>query len=77
MTPSDQEGVQLIEQYFPTLSAQQREQFLQLGDLYRDWNSKINVISRKDMDEFYLHHVLHSLGIARVMPFADGSKILD
>lgn len=56
----------LILPYFPDITEKQKEQFTALGDLYRDWNQKINVISRKDMDAFYLHHVLHSLGIAKV-----------
>ena len=54
-------------QYFPHLTAQQREQFAALDALYRDWNAKINVISRKDIDNLYPHHVLHSLGIAKVI----------
>lgn len=67
----------LIRRYFPKLTDQQFDRFGQLGPLYREWNAKINVISRKDIDELYLRHVLHSLGIAKVMPFADGSHILD
>ncbi|WP_375584086.1 16S rRNA (guanine(527)-N(7))-methyltransferase RsmG [Cyclobacterium xiamenense] len=67
----------LIQSYFPNLSPVQIEQFARLGGLYQDWNSKINVISRKDMEHFYLHHVLHSLGIARVIAFPGGSKVLD
>ena len=63
--------------YFPNLSDEQKAQFEQLGDLYRSWNEKINVISRKDMEHFYVHHVLHSLGIAKVMAFPPGSKVLD
>ncbi|UZD20924.1 16S rRNA (guanine(527)-N(7))-methyltransferase RsmG [Algoriphagus halophytocola] len=70
-------GTQLIQFYFPDLSEKQLEQFDKLQELYEDWNSKINVISRKDMDQFYIHHVLHSLGVAKVMPFQPGSKILD
>jgi 16S rRNA (guanine527-N7)-methyltransferase len=53
------------------------EQFAQLGELYADWNSKINVISRKDMEQFYVHHVLNSLGIAKVMEFQPNTKVLD
>lgn len=66
-----------ILKYFPELSATQIEQFDALGSLYKDWNSKINVVSRKDIDELYLKHVLHSLGIAKVIQFTDGSNILD
>lgn len=63
--------------YFPNLSATQKTQFAKLQALYEDWNSKINVISRKDMENFYLHHVVHSLGIAKFMEFKSGSRILD
>lgn len=70
-------GTQLILSYFPELTDKQIEQLDRLQDLYADWNSKINVISRKDMDQFYIHHVLHSLGIARVMGFQPGTKVLD
>ncbi len=70
-------GAQLILSYFPTLSEKQIEQFDRLQELYDDWNSKINVISRKDMEHFYIHHVLHSLGIAKVTTFQPGTKILD
>jgi 16S rRNA (guanine527-N7)-methyltransferase len=70
-------GTQLILSYFPNLSDKQIEQFDRLKELYEDWNSKINVISRKDMEQFYVHHVLHSLGIAKVMSFQPGTKILD
>lgn len=67
----------LITKYFPDLTKRQKEQIAQLGELYADWNSKINVISRKDMDQFYLRHVLHSLSIAKVCRFESGAKILD
>ena len=67
----------IILKYFPNLSERQKEQIAQLKPLYEDWNSKINVISRKDMDNFYEHHVLHSLDIAREIAFRDGSKVLD
>jgi 16S rRNA (guanine527-N7)-methyltransferase len=70
-------GTRLILSYFPDLTDKQIEQFDRLIELYEDWNSKINVISRKDMDQFYVHHVLHSLGIAKVMSFQPGTKILD
>lgn len=67
----------LILKYFPNLSEVQRLQFEKLYDLYIEWNAKINVVSRKDIDDLYLRHVLHSLGIAKVQSFKDGSKILD
>ncbi len=63
--------------YFPKLTIQQQLQFTQLGDLYRDWNSKINVISRKDIDNLYVHHILHALSIAKVVPFRPYTHILD
>lgn len=68
---------ELINQYFPALNEEQKAQFKKLKELYFFWNEQINVISRKDTDNFYERHVLHSLAIAKVMPFADGSKILD
>ena len=67
----------LILNYFPELTSKQQEQFAQLEELYKDWNTKINVVSRKDIDELYLRHVLHSLGIAKVISFQPNSKILD
>ena len=70
-------GMEIIKKYFPNLSEQQLEQFAKLQELYQDWNLKINVVSRKDIDELYLRHVLHSLGIAKVMQFAPGSSIMD
>ena len=69
--------ISIIEKYFPNLSDVQKSQFSALDSLYQDWNSKINVISRKDMDNFYEHHVLHSLGIAKFTDFTDGTEILD
>ena len=69
--------MELILKYFPNLSEVQKEQFSKLYDLYSDWNSKINVVSRKDIDELYLRHVLHSLGIAKVIQFKDGTSIMD
>ncbi|NLL29071.1 MAG: 16S rRNA (guanine(527)-N(7))-methyltransferase RsmG [Bacteroidales bacterium] len=69
--------MELIKKYFPDLTDTQIFQFSQLENLYLDWNSKINVISRKDMDNFYLHHVLHSLAIAKVYNFKSNSKVLD
>ena len=70
-------GVELIYKYFPQLTERQKEQFAALMPLYQDWNAKINVISRKDMDNFYEHHVLHSLAIAKVQPFKTMAEILD
>lgn len=67
----------VILKYFPDLSDTQRKQFEALYGLYLDWNSKINVISRKDIGNLYIHHVLHSLGIARVIRFVPGSRIMD
>ena len=64
-------------QYFPDLSDDQRNQFRELGTLYRQWNEQINVISRKDISNLYLNHVLHSLGIAKVISFIPGSSIVD
>lgn len=69
--------MELLLKYFPQLTEVQKEQFLHLQELYQDWNLKINVVSRKDIDELYLRHVLHSLGIAKVQTFLPGSKILD
>lgn len=66
-----------IIKYFPKLTERQKEQFAALKPLYEDWNSKINVISRKDMDNFYEHHVLHSLAIAKVQQFKTMAEILD
>lgn len=71
------EHLELIKKYFPELSEEQLFKFQKLEDLYKDWNLKINVVSRKDIDELYLRHVLHSLGIARIQKFKPGSKILD
>src|SRR5690606_19975790 len=71
------EAVNLILKYFPQLSNRQKEQFQLLETLYQDWNLKINVVSRKDIEELYLRHVLHSLGIAKVIDFKPGSKVLD
>jgi 16S rRNA (guanine527-N7)-methyltransferase len=67
----------LIQKYFPNLTAIQLKQFEALQGLYEDWNSKINVISRKDIEALYLRHVLHSLSIAKLIQFQAGSKILD
>lgn len=67
----------IIQKYFPSITDQQQKQFAMLGDLYREWNEKINVISRKDVDNLYVNHVLHSLGIAKVIEFRAGASILD
>lgn len=69
--------MELIAKYFPNLNDSQLRQFHALDALYRDWNSKINVISRKDIDNLYEHHVLHSLAIARFLHFKRGTRILD
>ena len=70
-------GVKLLLKYFPDLTEEQRKQFAALYELYIDWNSKINVISRKDIENLYEHHVLHSLGIARIIRFRAGSSVMD
>lgn len=67
----------IITKYFPDLTEEQLEQFNQLESLYKLWNEQINVVSRQDIDELYLRHVLHSLGIAKVVSFKDGTSILD
>ncbi len=67
----------IIFHYFPNLSEEQKKQFDQLGPLYKEWNEKINVVSRKDVDNIYINHVLHSLGIAKVLQFKAGASILD
>ncbi|MBL7899770.1 MAG: 16S rRNA (guanine(527)-N(7))-methyltransferase RsmG [Crocinitomicaceae bacterium] len=69
--------VDLIFNYFPNLTSVQKDQFTALFDLYKFWNDQINVVSRKDFDEFYERHVLHSLAIAKVIQFTPGSDILD
>jgi 16S rRNA (guanine527-N7)-methyltransferase len=69
--------MELILKYFPDLTEDQISKFKQLEGLYRDWNLKINVVSRKDIEELYLRHVLHSLAIAKVIQFKDGSQIMD
>lgn len=67
----------LITNYFPNLTLLQQAQFAALGPCYRSWNERVNVISRKDIDQLYLHHVLHSLAIARYIHFPDGARVLD
>lgn len=69
--------MELILKYFPNLTNTQIRQFEMLKDLYEDWNSKINVISRKDIEELYVRHVLHSLGIFKILEFKPGTQILD
>lgn len=71
------EGAELIYRYFPELTAVQRDQFARLLPLYQEWNAKINVISRKDIDNLFVNHVLHSLGIAKFTSFKSGADILD
>ena len=70
-------NAEIIYRYFPNLNDVQLQQFAALGELYRDWNTKINVISRKDIDQLYEHHVLHSLAIAKIINFRPGTRILD
>jgi len=72
-----QPSVDVIYSYFPVLSDKQRDQFTELGKLYPYWNAQINVISRKDISSLYLHHVLHSLGIAKLVNFTAGTQIVD
>jgi len=67
----------IIFNYFPSLSDKQKDQINQLGSLYKDWNDKINVVSRKDIENIYINHVLHSLGIAKVMSFNPRAEVLD
>jgi 16S rRNA (guanine527-N7)-methyltransferase len=69
--------MELLFKYFPELSVKQQSQFGKLAELYKDWNQKINVVSRKDIDELYLRHVLHSLGIAKVISFLPDTRVLD
>ena len=70
-------SMEIIQRYFPDLSSRQTDQFYALEELYSTWNAQINVISRKDMDHFYERHVLHSLGIAKVIAFSGGTEVLD
>ncbi|GAA4270740.1 16S rRNA (guanine(527)-N(7))-methyltransferase RsmG [Aquimarina gracilis] len=67
----------ILDKYFQNLTEEQQEQFSKLGDLYTEWNAKINVISRKDIESLYERHVLHSLGIAKILEFKAGSHVLD
>ena len=66
-----------ILRYFPNLTDRQKSQFAQLQPLYADWNEKVNVISRKDIENLYINHVLHSLAIAKIVNFADGTRLMD
>ena len=75
LTPSQQLGQ--IFRYFPDLTNRQRQQLTSLAPLYQEWNKKINVVSRKDIDNIYLHHVLHSLAIAKIVSFLPGVRVLD
>lgn len=70
-------SLELVLKYFPDITSEQKDQFAELEILYKDWNEKINVISRKDTESLYEKHILHSLGIAKVMEFADNTKVLD
>lgn len=67
----------VVEKYFPHLTDRQREQFNMMGGLYPEWNEKINVISRKDIQNLYVNHILHSLGIAKMLDLKSGSRVLD
>lgn len=69
--------IEIIKKYFPQLTSKQEEQFTALDTLYHDWNAKINVISRKDIDNLYEHHILHSLAIAKHINFREGTNVLD
>jgi 16S rRNA (guanine527-N7)-methyltransferase len=71
------DNLELIKHYFPDLTDTQISQFEQIAEVYKDWNQKINVVSRKDIDDIYLRHVLHSLGIAKIQSFKSVAKILD
>jgi len=69
--------LEVIDKYFPSLSEEQKSQFFKLGVSFTKWNSQINLVSRKDIDQFFTRHVLHSLAISKAMKFADGTKVLD
>lgn len=70
-------GIEVVEKYFPSLQEDQQRQMAMLEDLYKEWNARINVISRKDLDNLYERHILHSLAIAKFISFREGSRILD
>lgn len=71
------QGTDILLKYFPELSQEQQKSFEKLGEVYKEWNDKINVISRKDIDNLYVHHILHSLAIAKFINFRNGTKIMD
>jgi 16S rRNA (guanine527-N7)-methyltransferase len=71
------QGVHIIKHYFPQISSEQEQQFAKIASLYKNWNEKINVISRQDVEHIYTHHVLHSLAIAKVHQFEAGKTVLD
>ena len=71
------DSVDLLSKYFPSLTQEQLDRFTKLGELYPYWNAQINVISRKDIDSLYEHHILHSLGIAQMIRFKPGTSLLD
>ena len=77
LTEDKHQDMELIKKYFPTLTPRQTEQLTQLEAIYREWNAKINVISRRDIDNLYLHHVLHSLAIAKAVTLRPGTRVLD
>lgn len=70
-------SAEIIFNYFPNLDSIQKDKFEKIGTIYREWNQKINVISRKDIDKIYIHHILHSLAITRIISFSNGSTVLD
>ncbi|MBX2896706.1 MAG: 16S rRNA (guanine(527)-N(7))-methyltransferase RsmG [Cyclobacteriaceae bacterium] len=70
-------GVEIINHYFPELTSSQYKQFEKMSGLYQEWNEKINVVSRKDIENIYINHILHSLGIAKVISFKPGADVLD
>lgn len=77
MKNKKQEDIELITKYFPNLTEKQLDQLTEIGELYKEWNTKINLISRKDIDNLYEKHILHSLGIAKIIQFKDGTTVLD
>lgn len=70
-------GVLLLQRYFPELSLEKQEKFILFAELFKSWNERINLVSRKDIDQFYLHHLLHSLVIAKFIDFGKGTKVMD
>ncbi len=69
--------IELLTKYFPDLTAEQRDRFTRMGELYAEWNERVNLVSRKDMENLYERHILHSLGIAKVVQFKAGTRIVD